>query len=109
MRRGAMQPRGCVLRARGMEAVEVDEDLLRHVFRLVRVREHAVGYARDSSVFRCEKGLKRLFVRTLRRHVPQPEIYAHCITSTTGAGFVTSLPGRLRAPEQARSHLAQEG
>jgi len=37
-----------------VQAVEVDEDLLRHVLRLVRVGQHPVRDPRHPSVFGCE-------------------------------------------------------
>jgi hypothetical protein len=51
-----------------MQPVEVDEDLLRHVLRLMRVGEDAVGDADDTGVLGPEKRLERLVVSPSHDH-----------------------------------------
>src|SRR5439155_4255329 len=50
MRRSAMKPRRCVLCRRRVEPVEVDENVLRHVLRLVRIGQDAIRDAYYTSV-----------------------------------------------------------
>ena len=68
--------------------MEVDENVLRHVFRLVRIGENTVRYPDDASVFGYEKGLECLVVRLRRGHPARPEVHAHCSSSTAGRRFV---------------------
>src|SRR5438309_5512458 len=77
VRRGSVQPRRRVLSRRRMQPVEVDEDFLRDVLRLVRIGEDAVGYPDDACVFGCEKVLERLVVRPDDRHAARSEVHAH--------------------------------
>ena len=60
-----------------MQPVEVDEDFLRDVLRLVRIGEDAVGYPDDACVFGCEKVLERLVIRPDGRHAARSEVHAH--------------------------------
>src|ERR1700674_4871033 len=73
----AVQPSGGVLRARRMQAVEVDEDLLRHVFGLVLVHQDSVCNPGHSRVLGFEEGFERLVVSTRGRHRSHSEIHAH--------------------------------
>jgi hypothetical protein len=58
VRRCAVQPGRSVLGTRGVQAVKVNEDLLRHVLCLMWVCEHSVGDARDTAVLGGEKGFE---------------------------------------------------
>jgi len=60
-----------------MQAVEVDEDFLRHVLGLVLVHEDPIRDSGHSRVFGSEKGFERLGVSTRRRHRSHPEVHAH--------------------------------
>ena len=62
---------------RVLARVEAIRPEARHVLSFVWVGQHAVCDAGDPGVFRCEEGFERLVVRPLRRHLPQPEVYAH--------------------------------
>src|SRR5206468_416955 len=59
---GPVQPSRCVVGRRGVQAVEIDENFLGHVLRLVRIGEDAVGDPDDAPIFGCEKGFERFVV-----------------------------------------------
>src|SRR5439155_372162 len=50
---GPMQPCRRVFRRRRVETVEIDEDFLGHVLRLMRIGEDAIRYPDDAAVFGC--------------------------------------------------------
>src|SRR5260370_759426 len=71
----AVQPGGCVLGAGRMKAMEVDEDLLRHVLGLVLVHQDTVRDACPPPVLGSEKGLQRPPPSTTHRHPPPPTLH----------------------------------
>src|SRR5262245_54099845 len=77
VRRGSMEPGRGVFGVRGVQAVEVDEDLLGDVLRLVRIGQDAVGDPDDAAIFGCEKGLEGLGLRAGRGHAAGIETHAH--------------------------------
>src|SRR5436190_8961470 len=85
-----MQPgRGVVCRGR-VQTVEVDEDLLGHVLRLVSVREDAVGDADDARVLGCEEGFERRLVSVDGGHPARTDVHGHYTSSTTDSPNMTS-------------------
>ena len=99
-----MQPCGRVFRRRRVETVEIDEDFLGHVLRLMRIGEDAIRYPDDAAVFGCEKGLERLVFRPDGGHPARTEVHAHYPSSTARCRFVTAL-----APEVEAIRPAQAG
>src|SRR5258708_2499546 len=107
--RSAVQPCRRVLRAGRVQAVKVDEDLLGHVLGLVPVGQHTVRDPRHPSVFGCEEGFERLFVRTNSCHGSHSEVHTHYQTSTAGGRFVTGSGWLFSSPDEMQARLAQEG
>jgi hypothetical protein len=58
-----------------VQAVEVDEDLLRHVFRLISVGEDAVGDGDHTGVFRGKEAFERLVVSSGHAHAPRANVH----------------------------------
>src|SRR6266571_4531161 len=87
---GTMQPRRRVVRRGRVQAVEVDEDLLRHVLRLVPVGEDAVGDAHDACVLGCEESFERRLVSVDGGHPARTDVHGHYTSSTTHRPNMTS-------------------
>src|SRR5438477_8026326 len=112
VRRGPMEPRGRVIGFRRVQPVEVDEDLLGHVLRFVRVGQNPVRDADDAGVFRCEEGLESGLFRRGGGHPTGTQVHCHCSSSTARRGFMTNEAGgaleERPAPDPGRQEPGED-